>query len=198
MPLPPRTYDTSLNSELERLQYQIEVIRQEAEGLLWGLSDEQFNWSPGGGAWSMAQCMDHLNVTNARMIEQMEASIEGGRQAGLRSDGPFVYSLLGRWFRKIVEPPPKFKAKAPQVFKPAPRRSMEETQAAWKKTHDRLEELILAANGLDLAKIKVRSAALPMLKFELGMAFWIQTAHDRRHLWQMRQIRNHPGFPAGC
>lgn len=196
MPLPTRTYDRTLNSELERLQYQVHVVRQEAEGLLHGLSDAQLNWSPRPGAWSIAQCMDHLNVTNAKMIQEIEKSIKHGKEAGIKGDGPFVYGFLGRWFRKILEPPVKMKVKAPGAFQPSPRRSMDEIVPVWNKTHDRIEELILSANGLDLSRVRVQSAASSLMKFQLGMSFWIQSAHDRRHLWQIRQVRNDSSFPA--
>jgi hypothetical protein len=34
------------------------------------------------------------------------------------------------------------------------------------------------------------------LKFTLGQAFRLLAAHERRHLWQARNVRNAPNFPA--
>lgn len=196
MPLPRREYDRSINAEIERLVYQVNVVRQEAEGLLWGLTDEQFNWSPGPGRWSMAQCFDHLNVSNELFLKQLEKSIRDGRAAKLLSAGPFSYGFLSRWFYRKLQPPVKSRFKAPKNLEPAPRRTLAEVTEKWEITHGRISDLIHDANGLDLAAIKVTSPAASFIRYPLGMGFWIQTAHDRRHLWQARQVRNHPGFPA--
>lgn len=196
MPLPRREYDRSINAEIERLVYQVTVIRQEAEGLLWGLSDEQFNWSPGPGRWSMAQCFDHLNISNELVIKESEKAIRDGRAAGKMSHGPFAYGFLSRWFYRKLQPPVKSRFKAPKNMEPAPRCSLAEVTERWEAGHERINDLIHDADGLDLAAIKVTSVAASFIRYSLGIGFWIQTAHDRRHLWQSRQVRNHASFPA--
>jgi hypothetical protein len=35
-----------------------------------------------------------------------------------------------------------------------------------------------------------------MVRLPLGAYFHFILAHDRRHLWQARQVRNAAGFPA--
>lgn len=195
MPLPARERDVALNAELERLVYQVKVVREEAEGLFWGLTDDQFNWTPAPGRWSMAQCFDHLNVTNRKMIESIEAASRQGRAAGKLSDGPFVYGFLARWFLNTLQPPVKRKFGAPAKFQPGARKSLSETKAEWERVHDKVVELIHGSNGLDLAKIKVPSPAASWLKYPLGAAFWVLTTHDKRHLWQARNVRNEKAFP---
>ena len=196
MPLPTRAYDRTLNAELERLIGQISVIKQDAEGLLHGLSDAQFNWSPGDGQWSIAQCIDHLNVSNRQFSKLLEDGVARGRAAGQLSDGPYSYSFLSRAFLRLNEPPVKRKFKAPGAFRPSSGPlSPERVVPDFFALHDRLIEIIQSANGLDLAAIKVPSPVTRLLKFNLGMMFWILAAHDRRHLWQVRQIRGNPGFP---
>lgn len=195
MPLPRREYDRSINAEIERLLYQVKVIRQEAEGLYWGLTEAQWHWAPGEGGWSIAQCFDHLNITNRLFIAAFETSIRQARAEKLLSDGPFAYGFFSRWMYRVMQPPVKRRFKAPKKFEPAGRRKPEEILAEWEATHERLSELIREANGLNLVKAKVTSPASNFIRYPLGMGFWIQTAHDRRHLWQARQVRNHPAFP---
>lgn len=196
MPLPSRAYDRTLNSELERLLYQIKVVREEADGLLHGLTDSQLNWTPQQGVWSVAQCFDHLNITNTRMIGALEEGIRRGRAAGMLNDGPYSYGFFSRWFFRMAEPPVKRKLAAPKKFQPEPRKSMSELMPAWKLTHDRIEELVRSANGLDLVRVRISSPVVHWVRYSLGAGFWLQTAHDRRHLWQIRQLRNDSRFPA--
>ncbi len=195
MPLPPRPPDKKINPEIERLLFQAKMIRQEAEGLVVGMTSEQLNWSPGREQWSLSQCLAHLNATNRKMIEAIDESIRRGRQANMVSDGPFAYGFLSRMFHRMMEPPVKRKFKAPAAFVAAPGGNWEQIQADWKATHERVEELIQQANGLDLVRIKTTSPASRWIKYPLGIAFWIQAAHDKRHLWQARRVANDAAFP---
>jgi hypothetical protein len=61
---------------------------------------------------------------------------------------------------------------------------------------EQLSRQLEQASGLDLAYIKVPAPEAPPLRFNLKFTFaWI-AAHERRHLWQARQVRNHAAFPA--
>jgi hypothetical protein len=51
------------------------------------------------------------------------------------------------------------------------------------------------ADGLDLRRVRARSPVIAWLKYSLGISFAAYLAHQRRHLWQARQVRNAPGFP---
>jgi DinB superfamily len=197
MPLPPRPPDKKLNPELERLVYQAKVIRQEAEGLVVGLTEEQLRWRPAPGQWSVAECFLHLNATNRKMADQLEAAIRRGRQMNQLSDGPFSYGFLSRMFHRMMEPPVKRRFKAPAAFdvKGQAHKPWAEIEAEWRSTHDRLDGLLQQANGLDLARIRTKSPASALISYPVGMGFWIQAAHDRRHLWQARQVINHANFP---
>ena len=195
MPLPPRPPDKKINPEIERLLFQAKMIRQEAEGLVVGMTSEQLNWSPGREQWSLSQCLAHLNATNRKMIEAIDESIRRGRQANIVSDGPFAYGFLSRMFHRMMEPPVKRKFRAPAAFVAAPGGNWEQIQADWKATHERVEALIQQANGLDLVRIKTTSPASRWIKYPLGIAFWIQAAHDKRHLWQARRVANDAAFP---
>jgi hypothetical protein len=41
----------------------VHQLADDADALVATLSDEQFAWQPAPNAWSIAQCIDHLNVT---------------------------------------------------------------------------------------------------------------------------------------
>jgi hypothetical protein len=56
---------------------------------------------------------------------------------------------------------------------------------------DRLRQ----ANGLDLARARVRSPVSKWIVMPLGTGFAAMTAHERRHLWQAGRIVDAPGFP---
>lgn len=195
MPIPPRAPDNKLNPEVERLVYQLKVIRQEAEGLVVDMGTEQLNWRPAPDRWSVAECFAHLNAVNRKMAENIEKSVTRGRQANQVSKGPFTYGFLARMFHRMMEPPVKRKFKTPSAFLAAAGQPWAQIDADWKATHDRIDDLLQRANGLDLTRIKAQSPASRWITYPLGIAFWIHAAHDRRHLWQAREVINHARFP---
>jgi hypothetical protein len=197
MPLPLRNTSGPFNPEIERLLYQLKVVREDALGLIAGLSDQQLHWTPDPVRWSMAQCYEHLLASNKKFLVQFRGAIAEARRRGILHDGPYVYGLIARWFLRLLEPPVKRRFKAPSALQPGPRRSGDELRKDWIHTYDELAEVYRSASGVDLARVKITSPASSLVRYSLGAGFWIQTAHDRRHVWQAREVRNSAGFPAG-
>lgn len=196
MPIPTREYDRSVNSEIERLLYQAEVVVMDARGLATDLDEQQFNWAPGDGKWTVGQCLQHLNITHQKWLPDIERGVGDAREVGITGSGPYTYGFLSRLFLRILEPPVKrLKASAPASFQPEKQLDREAVVAEFLGHHERLEKIIKDSDGLDLSKIKVKSAFSNLIKYQLGIAFWIILAHDRRHIWQARQLCIDKQFP---
>ena len=185
----------ALNSELEDYRQQLEATKQEAESLLAGLTEAQFNWRPEAGRWSIAECLAHLNTTNRLYAEAIDHSLERARARQLFSDGPFRYGFLGSWFVRSIEPPPRRRFKAPKVFAPPPQQSRASVAAEFMKIHDEILKRLQHANGIDLVRARVISPVTSLFRLSLGQSFALIAAHNRRHLWQARQVKEHPDFP---
>jgi hypothetical protein len=193
--MPPSAI-ASLVPELEDLRKQINDIVADAQKLTEGVSDRQFNWQPEPGRWSMAQCLDHLNVVGAIEAPRIEASIRAARAQGLVGQGPYRRGILGSLFVRLSEPPPKIKFKAPKKMAPAPAEPAARVVATFFALQDRIQEQIRLANGVDLGRAKVATPVFDWVRFTLGQTFAVIAGHERRHLWQAWQIRNDPKFPA--
>jgi len=87
------------------------------------------------------------------------------------------------------------KVKTPTVFQPGPDRSRHEIMAAFRAYQVQFIDRLRQANGLDLARARVTSPAWRWLRIPLGSAFALTAAHERRHLWQARQVTSSSGFP---
>jgi hypothetical protein len=194
--LPVRAETKPLNPEIERILYQMKVLVEEAEGLVDGVSEEAFNWQPEPGRWSIGQNIEHLNIAGRQMLAAVEAATAKARQEGKLSEGPFVYGFVGRWFHRLIQPPVKRRFAAPKKFEPPVRLEMTKVMEEWAALHARARKAAENASGVDLAGIKVSSPAARFISYQLGMAFWILTGHEKRHLWQARNVRNASGFPA--
>ena len=183
-----------MESELRGYCEEIERIEREARELCEGLSDAQFNWSPAPGRWSIAQCMTHLNVVTTIDLPLIAAEIEKAKMAGKFELGPFRYGFFFRWFVRFMDAPAKTKVRVPKAYVPPPEAPCQKTLDQFLAHHDRLAELVKRSNGLDL-RVKVPSPVGKWIKFPLGQRFALVLSHDRRHLWQISQVRKEPGFP---
>jgi hypothetical protein len=185
----------ALAPELDDFRRQFEAIAADAEALIAPLRDDQFTWSPGPDAWSVAQCLDHLNATARHYLPVLDEGISEAIRRGLYGEGPFTYSWTGRVLLLVTEPPVRFRARSRHRFHPAAGRPRQEIVAALRAYQVQFVDRLRQANGLDLARARVRSPLGGWVRVSLGSGFAVMAAHERRHLWQARRITELPGFP---
>jgi len=124
-----------LTPELEAFQGEFDAIATDAGTLLAPLSDTQFFWSPSADAWSIAECLEHLNATARTYLPMLDSSIATAKRWGVDGAGPFRYGWLGRLIIQQTEPPPRRRFKAPALFQPAEpeaRRKRSEIEAGFR------------------------------------------------------------------
>jgi hypothetical protein len=184
-----------LQSDLQRYYDEVDQIRREATALVERLTEAQCAWQAAPNQWSIAQCLEHLNATARNYFPIISDSINQARSQGWLGAGPFRYGWLGGYFVRLSSPPPRFRMRAPRRFIPPPDRPMSEIWPSFRTFQDRLQELIVHANGVDLARATVQSPVLKIIRFSLGNALALMVAHERRHLWQAQQIRENENFP---
>jgi DinB superfamily len=180
-----------LHADLEALLREFAAIREDAEKLISGLSDEQFNWRPAPEKWSIGQCITHLNLIDALELPAISAAMEDARRKNRTSNGPFRYGRLSTWFIRNIEPPPSslLRAKAPKAYVPPESQPLDDAMGAFRRVQARIIDLVGAANGLDLARVRVRTPVSRWVTFSLGQEFRLMAAHDRRHLFQAWGVR---------
>jgi hypothetical protein len=181
--------------EVEQFRQQFEQMSLDADALVGPLSDEQFTWQPKPDAWSVALCIEHLNTTARLYLPQLDEAIANAIRRGTYGEGPFSYNVFGRFFTAAIEPPARFRLSTPQPFDPPDVRPRPEVMAAFRAYQVQFVDRLRQANGLDLARAKVRSPVNSWLRFSLGSGFALMLAHERRHLWQARNVVANPAFP---
>lgn len=175
---------------------QFEAIRNDATSLTAGLSDAQLLWRPHPSTWSIAENLAHLNSIDGQDLPQFFKVITQSRKEGRTAEGPFRWNWFERWFIGTVEPPFKMKVKAPRKYQPQSSFQPREVVLEFLRIQHDLAYLIREADGLDLKNIKVVSPAAKWLKMSLGARIDLIAAHDRRHLWSARRVRETNEFPS--
>jgi len=185
-----------MTAELADLQQQFSAIRMEATGLVDGLDNGQFNWRPEAGRWSISECLAHLNIVGERYLRELEPTVAEARERGCTGAGPFGRGWVGGWILANTEPPPKRKFNARRFRSvPAPDQPITAVLPTFLHLQERVARLVESADGLDLGRIKVPAPGMGPVRLNLYATLaWI-AAHERRHLWQARQVRQDGGFP---
>ena len=151
-----------------------------------GLDPAAFNHKPSAEAWSAGECVVHLNTMAARYLPVLEAA--AARDAP-RGTAPFRYGWLGRRFVDAVRPGAR-PISTMRAMKPpaaAGRQSSVDpgqSLARLDADTDRYLAVVEAADGLDLARVKVRSPFLPVLRLPLGVFLEALGLHGVRHAMQ--------------
>ncbi len=154
----------------------------------------QLTWRPSPKRWSVAECLNHLNVTVTKYLPRIEAMIARGRAEGRTGRGPFKHPFVGNWFIRMLEPPPRRRLRVPGVFAPLPGVPPATLLPDFERLRGDLLRWIREADGLDLAALQTASPAARYFSLTLGQCFGALAAHDRRHLWQARVVMEEEGF----
>lgn len=184
-----------LADDLADCLHQLDEIDLDVKGLLAGLTEEQFHWSPLASRWSIQQCLVHLVIVGGIYLPILDETMEQARAEGLIGHGPFHYGFIERWFVNSTEPPPSIRLRTPPSARPPDDQPLDIAIAEFHTIQEQLRKRIHAANGLDLARAKVTSPFINALKMGLGSCFLFLAAHERRHVWQAWQVRKDENFP---
>ncbi|SOD02089.1 DinB superfamily protein [bacterium JGI 053] len=185
---------------LERWLDQLRAIRRDDAALTGGLAEAQLAWRPGPGRWSIAEVVKHLNLSARPYLDAIAHALAGARARGLSDGGGWRPTLVGGLFARSMEPPPRIRLPAPRIFRPAegaPPPPGARELATWRSLHLEMEERIREAAGVDLRRARFVSPVTRWVRMNAGDAFAVLLAHERRHLWQMGQIKESEGFPRG-
>jgi hypothetical protein len=177
-------------AELERHLQQLEMVKSDGRAVVTGLSDTQLNWRPEPGRWSVAECLAHLNQSLSKVLPAIDNAIDSGRSRGLLASGPFRYGLFARLMVASMEPPPRYRMRSPKIFRLAPAEYRSASLLPqFLAVRDRLAERVRASDGLNLKRVIVTSPASRFFRMPLGAYLAFLLAHERRHVWQAREVR---------
>ena len=180
---------------LARFAQELGAVERSFFQLVQPLKDAQLNWRPSDGRWSIAECMAHLTATGQAYVAPVEQAVERGMARGHLGGREFQPGRVGRWLIAQMEPPPRRQMSSPRKIVPQRVESSAAVRRGYEEMHRELIRVVRRAEGLDLARVKLSSPLMPLLRLPLGTWLGFLRAHERRHLWQARQVRQEPGFP---
>ncbi|WP_412067618.1 DinB family protein [Rubrivirga sp. IMCC43871] len=154
--------------------------------LLDGLDDEAFNAKPARDSWSAGECLVHLNKIAKGYLPVMEEAVARGGPTGAP---PFRYGFVSRKFIGALQPGTRPLPTGGPMKPPATeglRSNIDRARVVsrFEADIDRYLAVIDAAEGLDLARIKIRSPFMTLLRLPLGAFLEAMGVHSVRHIAQ--------------
>lgn len=182
---------TARHPELEALARQLDAVDADAARLVDDLDEARGTWRAAAGTWSVAECLDHLAVTNRVFLEAMRPAAEAALAGGRQRRRPAVPGAFGRWFVGALEPPVKrwLGVKAKPVVQPQPSPSLADAVARFAASQAEVRAFIDRFAGIDLAGVRFPNPIVPLVRYSLATALHVIPAHERRHLWQAWNVR---------
>ena len=178
-------------------EYVAELKRQStmAQALAGNLDDASLNWQPTSGkSWSVAQCLDHLAIMNAKYLKALQDAVANNRDQLEPRRVPIQPSgWLMRWWIGTEEPPPRFKLPAPKKIQPASKLSGAVVQK-FCSLQKQLADFVREWGEADLGDLKVKDPVAP-LHLTADTQLLLVSYHNRRHLWQAANVTKSAGFP---
>jgi hypothetical protein len=193
---------TVMSLALEELVRQFEAVHSSASELVQRLDEKQFNWQPAPDRWSIGQNIAHLNISAADTFPFLDAMLAKARAQGSSSEHALSRTLIGRLFVWVIEPPYRVRVKTRSTHVPRSVVTMASELALLQKNQDAYAARVRAGAGLNICAVKENLNLLagnpkaPPANLNLFEWLLFVAAHERRHLWQAWQARNHPAFPA--
>ena len=166
----------------------LDEITQAVKEEFSGLSDSELNIRPAADKWSIAQCLDHLIVSNETYFPAFESLINGNHRATFWQRINPLTNFAGKKGREILKSG-KIKLKAPAIFAPAQNGDIKDIVRLFAAHQLKIGAIFdqLEQNGL--LDITITSPVTSVLTVKSGDAIDIIIEHEARHLRQAINVK---------
>lgn len=163
------------------------------------LSENQLNWRPNPGIWSVREILAHLNSYASYYYDVFGQKIEKTKFRNSKEE--FTSSPLGRSAWKSMKlgnaNNVKRKFKAPKVHNPSldPGLIHDDEAQRFIEWQKKLLRTLDLAGDVNLKKVKVPISISKIVRLRLGDALLYVSYHVERHIQQIKNLQNSPNFP---
>ena len=136
-------------------------------------------------AWSATECLDHLARTTLSFLPAISRAIATAPK--LTTNRPLRTGTIALLLIRNLEPPYRLRYKVIPQLVPW-ETDFDAAMSNFAKSQSQLSEAVQSTDGFAIDKVKVQCPVYARISYNVYGAFRMLAAHQRRHLWQMRQI----------
>ena len=185
-----------MTGAIENTIGELDKVTAEAKSLFGNLSPEQLNWKPAAEKWSIAQCLDHLIVSNNTYYPQFNELISGKHRNSFCQNIGFISKFFGGYLIKETGPVVAKPMKSPPAFAPSQSAIAASILSDFEKHQNEFTICIRQLDKVDLDETILSSPALKIITYTLTDLLIILGGHEQRHLNQAKNVLAHSGFPS--
>jgi hypothetical protein len=152
-----------------------------------GLSENQLNWKPADSVWSVANCVEHITLSEKNLFDWAMSTLQEpanpGKRAELKHDDEAIKTLITDR---------SMKAKAPEGFRPTGQLGNTDNTLAIFKVRRAAAIKYIRDTKDDLRN---HFASTPLGLIDTYQVLLFLSAHTRRHTLQIKELKAMPGFP---
>jgi len=183
-----------VSEKLNNLILDLNTITDDARDAFGNLTGDQLNWKPSEKGWSVAQCLNHLILTNEQFYPEMDKLASGTRKNSFFENySPFT-GFFGRFLIKAVTEGSK-PASAPSKKIVPPSDLPADIVDRYCAHQEEMIEKLKLTGGTDWEKTIVTSPFMPIMTYSLADANKVLVEHSKRHINQAKRVTQADGFP---
>lgn len=150
-----------------------------------GLSDEQLNFKPSADAWSVANCVEHLAISEKSIFGIVQMTLKNDPDPSMRSevkmsDEELIGMIQGR----------EQKVKTRPEFEPT-NKSYDDTIADFKEKRKSNMKYVKTSED----DLRNRYFDFPFGKVDAYQVVLFMSGHTKRHTDQIKEVIDSEGFP---
>ena len=186
---------TSATPELTTAERQValDYLKSTKDDLLKsikGLSEEQLNFRSSPESWSVAECVEHIAISETNLFGMIMGTLKEEANPARRSEVKLADDAV---FKSITDR--SYKVKTQEAFQPTGK--FGSTKATVKEFVSKREETI---NYVKTTNDDLRNHFFTFPVEALGtmdsyQLFLFMTGHTKRHTLQIEEVKSNPAFP---
>ncbi len=174
---------------------QLDSITIQANQNFSALNPEQLNWKPAPEKWGIAQCLDHLIISNSDYFPAFDQLLKGGYHPTRWQRINPLSGYVGKMMVKMLGPVPKKKFKAPKIFMPSSSNIHSGILKQFEQHQQQLKTFYSRLQRLDGNQIIISSPVSKLITYSLQHVLELLAGHEQRHINQALTVLHHPNFP---
>jgi hypothetical protein len=169
--------------------------KAKASGGLSNISFEQLNWKPSPGSWSIAECLEHLLISDRSYFDNLKEIVVGKyKMTFWEQYSPFA-TLCGRLLKDRLRETVKKKMKAPKKIRPLPSAKPVAFIDIYFENLECFLNYISKCADIDIDKTIITSPTIKIVTYSLRDAFEFLIQHEHRHINQAIRVKENHEFP---
>jgi hypothetical protein len=186
--LTPACAQSLTQSERDRALSELYVGRKQFLDSIAGLTEAQWNFKPAPNVWSIAECAEHITVSDDFLLESLpklvQSPAEPQKRAEVKGKDEFI-------LKAMVDR--SHKAQAPEMLVPKRRWTTEAALVEhFRQSRDRLLDYVRTTQD----DLRDHFIDHPIFKtVDAYQVILMMSAHTERHTMQLNEVKQAAGYP---